>query len=229
MVREWGMSEEIGPMAWENQQHVFLGEDLMNSRPRLLRRHRPPDRRGDRQDPARSGDPGQAAASPRTAAASTSWPRSCSTRRPSTAPTWPASSSRPSTAPPPPGLSSSLSTQARCARARPDRPGGLAALGGQGLRGRIAAAPAPFGLLASPRSLDDRSHRLSSLRERSEPPEHGGTHREPAPQPLERAQRAAPGGFRGRRERSEPVSQLASRALATSDQRSVAVIGPRAA
>jgi cell division protease FtsH len=29
MVREWGMSERIGPMAWETQQHVFLGEDLM--------------------------------------------------------------------------------------------------------------------------------------------------------------------------------------------------------
>jgi cell division protease FtsH len=31
MVREWGMSDRIGPMAWESQQHVFLGEDLMNS------------------------------------------------------------------------------------------------------------------------------------------------------------------------------------------------------
>ncbi len=29
MVREWGMSDTIGPMAWETQQHVFLGEDLM--------------------------------------------------------------------------------------------------------------------------------------------------------------------------------------------------------
>jgi cell division protease FtsH len=29
MVREWGMSDRIGPMAWQNQQHVFLGEDLM--------------------------------------------------------------------------------------------------------------------------------------------------------------------------------------------------------
>src|SRR3954464_3392375 len=31
MVREWGMSERLGPMAFENHQHVFLGEDLMNS------------------------------------------------------------------------------------------------------------------------------------------------------------------------------------------------------
>ncbi|MGE0307661.1 MAG: ATP-dependent zinc metalloprotease FtsH [Acidimicrobiia bacterium] len=31
MVREWGMSEKIGPMAWASQQHVFLGEDLMGS------------------------------------------------------------------------------------------------------------------------------------------------------------------------------------------------------
>jgi cell division protease FtsH len=31
MVREWGMSDKIGPMAWHSQQHVFLGEDLMHS------------------------------------------------------------------------------------------------------------------------------------------------------------------------------------------------------
>jgi len=29
MVREWGMSDTVGPMAWHNQQQVFLGEDLM--------------------------------------------------------------------------------------------------------------------------------------------------------------------------------------------------------
>jgi len=32
MVREWGMSERIGPMAWGNQGQVFLGEDLMHTR-----------------------------------------------------------------------------------------------------------------------------------------------------------------------------------------------------
>ncbi|MDE0928452.1 MAG: ATP-dependent zinc metalloprotease FtsH [Acidimicrobiales bacterium] len=32
MVREWGMSERIGPMAWGSQNQVFLGDDLMNSR-----------------------------------------------------------------------------------------------------------------------------------------------------------------------------------------------------
>jgi cell division protease FtsH len=32
MVREWGMSEEIGPMAWGSQGMVFLGEDLMHTR-----------------------------------------------------------------------------------------------------------------------------------------------------------------------------------------------------
>ncbi len=32
MVREWGMSEQIGPMAWDSQNHVFLGDDLMTSR-----------------------------------------------------------------------------------------------------------------------------------------------------------------------------------------------------
>jgi cell division protease FtsH len=31
MVREWGMSERMGPMAWHGQQQVFLGEDLMTS------------------------------------------------------------------------------------------------------------------------------------------------------------------------------------------------------
>ncbi|MFM9134232.1 MAG: ATP-dependent zinc metalloprotease FtsH, partial [bacterium] len=29
MVREWGMSSAVGPMAWHSQQQVFLGEDLM--------------------------------------------------------------------------------------------------------------------------------------------------------------------------------------------------------
>ncbi len=32
MVREWGMSERIGPMAWGSQGQVFLGDDLMHSR-----------------------------------------------------------------------------------------------------------------------------------------------------------------------------------------------------
>src|SRR6202044_2590643 len=32
MVREWGMSERVGPMAWGQQGTVFLGEDPMHSR-----------------------------------------------------------------------------------------------------------------------------------------------------------------------------------------------------
>ncbi|MBI2704217.1 MAG: ATP-dependent metallopeptidase FtsH/Yme1/Tma family protein [Actinobacteria bacterium] len=32
MVREWGMSERVGPMAWGQQGQVFLGEDLMHTR-----------------------------------------------------------------------------------------------------------------------------------------------------------------------------------------------------
>jgi hypothetical protein len=32
MVREWGMSDQIGPMAWGSQGQVFLGEDLMHTR-----------------------------------------------------------------------------------------------------------------------------------------------------------------------------------------------------
>ena len=31
MVREWGMSDRVGPQAWNTQQQVFLGEDLMTS------------------------------------------------------------------------------------------------------------------------------------------------------------------------------------------------------
>ncbi|MEY2966522.1 MAG: ATP-dependent protease FtsH, partial [Actinomycetota bacterium] len=31
MVREWGMSDRVGPQAWNSQQQVFLGEDLMTS------------------------------------------------------------------------------------------------------------------------------------------------------------------------------------------------------
>ncbi|MGY6500917.1 MAG: ATP-dependent zinc metalloprotease FtsH [Acidimicrobiales bacterium] len=32
MVREWGMSQRVGPMAWGSQGQVFLGDDLMHSR-----------------------------------------------------------------------------------------------------------------------------------------------------------------------------------------------------
>ncbi|HWC10623.1 MAG TPA: ATP-dependent zinc metalloprotease FtsH, partial [Acidimicrobiales bacterium] len=32
MVREWGMSDRVGPMAWGSQGTVFLGEDIMHSR-----------------------------------------------------------------------------------------------------------------------------------------------------------------------------------------------------
>jgi cell division protease FtsH len=32
MVREWGMSKELGPMAWGSNQQVFLGEDLVHTR-----------------------------------------------------------------------------------------------------------------------------------------------------------------------------------------------------
>ncbi len=31
MVREWGMSENVGPQAWSSQQQTFLGDDLMTS------------------------------------------------------------------------------------------------------------------------------------------------------------------------------------------------------
>ncbi|MDP8976180.1 MAG: ATP-dependent zinc metalloprotease FtsH [Actinomycetota bacterium] len=32
MVREWGMSDRVGPMAWSSQGAVFLGDDLMHTR-----------------------------------------------------------------------------------------------------------------------------------------------------------------------------------------------------
>ncbi len=32
MVREWGMSERVGPMAWRSQEQVFLGEDMGRGR-----------------------------------------------------------------------------------------------------------------------------------------------------------------------------------------------------
>ena len=32
MVREWGMSKELGPMAWSSNQQVFLGEYLIHTR-----------------------------------------------------------------------------------------------------------------------------------------------------------------------------------------------------
>ncbi len=32
MVREWGMSKRIGPMAWRPDEHVFLGEQISRSR-----------------------------------------------------------------------------------------------------------------------------------------------------------------------------------------------------
>ncbi len=32
MVREWGMSDRVGPMAWGSHNQVFLGDDLMSTR-----------------------------------------------------------------------------------------------------------------------------------------------------------------------------------------------------
>ena len=84
MVREWGMSERIGPMAWGSQGPVFLGEDLVHTRDysddtarvideeveRILREEEDRARR----DPRAS-----------TAAASTPSPGRCSSTRRSTA------------------------------------------------------------------------------------------------------------------------------------------------
>ena len=56
MVREWGMSDRIGPMAWGSEGAVFLGEDLVHTRDysdETARGHR---RRG-RAHPPRRGEP----------------------------------------------------------------------------------------------------------------------------------------------------------------------------
>ena len=58
MVREWGMSERVGPMAWSSQQQVFLGEDLMSAGREYSRRHGEAARRGGRPDPHRAGGSG---------------------------------------------------------------------------------------------------------------------------------------------------------------------------
>ncbi len=59
MVREWGMSDRVGPQAWSGQQATFLGDDLMSTGPRVLRGHRTPARRGDLQAADRPGTAGQ--------------------------------------------------------------------------------------------------------------------------------------------------------------------------
>ncbi len=54
MVREWGMSKEIGPMAWGSNNQVFLGEDLMHTRD-YSDHTVPGHRRRGRADPSRTG------------------------------------------------------------------------------------------------------------------------------------------------------------------------------
>ena len=63
MVREWGMSEEIGPMAWGSQGQVFLGEDLMHTRD-YSEDTEPGHRRRGRAHPARPGGAGHRGADP---------------------------------------------------------------------------------------------------------------------------------------------------------------------
>ena len=57
MVREWGMSERVGPMAWRPAAGVpRRGPDV--DRPRVQRRHRQAARRRDRPHPHRAGGAG---------------------------------------------------------------------------------------------------------------------------------------------------------------------------
>ena len=85
MVREWGMSDEIGPMAWGSQGQVFLGEDLMHTRDYSEDTSQVIDDEVERILRAAGGS-GPSTCSASTGAASTRWPARCSTRRPSTAP-----------------------------------------------------------------------------------------------------------------------------------------------
>ena len=98
MVREWGMSERIGPDGL-GLAGPGVPRRGPHAHPRLLRRHRPGHRRGGRAHPARAGGPLPRRCSPSTATASTSSPGRCSSTRPSTAPRSPASSSWPEPAP----------------------------------------------------------------------------------------------------------------------------------
>ena len=85
MVREWGMSERIGPMAWGSQGQVFLGDDLMHTRDYSDDTARVIDEEVER-ILREQEDAVPHACSPSTARASTSSPGPCSSTRPSTAP-----------------------------------------------------------------------------------------------------------------------------------------------
>ena len=93
MVREWGMSEEIGPMAWGSQGQVFLGEDLMHTRDYSEHTSQVID--DEVELILRSEEQRALEALASTGAGSTPSPAPCSTRRPSTAPRSPAWSTRP--------------------------------------------------------------------------------------------------------------------------------------
>ena len=93
MVREWGMSDRIGPMAWGSQGQVFLGEDLMHTRDYSDETARVIDEEVERilrEQEERCRE----TCSPSTATASTSSPGRCSSTRRSTAPRSRASCSR---------------------------------------------------------------------------------------------------------------------------------------
>ena len=94
MVREWGMSEPHRPDGL-GLAGAGVPRRGPHAHPRLLRRHRPGDRRGGRADPARAGGAGPEGPAPAPPAASTPWPAPCSSTRPSTAPRWPGWSTRP--------------------------------------------------------------------------------------------------------------------------------------
>ena len=95
MVREWGMSDRIGPMAWGSQGAVFLGEDLVHTRDYSDETARVIDEEVER---ILRGSRGRARAScsRSTATGSTPSPRRCCSTRPSTASRSSASSTAPS-------------------------------------------------------------------------------------------------------------------------------------
>ena len=83
MVREWGMSDRIGPMAWGSQGAVFLGEDLVHTRDYSDETARVIDEEVER-ILRLAGGAHHRAAHASTGPASTPWPRRCSSTRRST-------------------------------------------------------------------------------------------------------------------------------------------------
>ena len=94
MVREWGMSDKIGPDGLGLPGPGVPGRGP-HAHPRLLGAHQPDHRRRGGASSSGPRSSGPSRCWPATGAASTPWPGPCSTRRPSTARRWAAWSTPP--------------------------------------------------------------------------------------------------------------------------------------